>query len=524
MNKKAIWLIVGLMSIALVGIILMQAYWINYSIKLNEAQFDKNVRLAIDNVSKVLERQEKDAFAYDLFLPDRNNFMMYEEIFLHFNDDPKAEIEFSFYKELSTDSFPDVWSNVARNLVSMDVDELNRSSEETYRQLRERINRTLQNQQSIARRIDTIQLNKLLAEELDIKGIDLPYKYGVFSRHYRNFVYTNFKEANPNVRAKSVNTNLKSANSNYIEELRNSDYRVNLFPETSMITGKMDSPGFLILFFPTRTKFLWSSAWLMLLGSILFTAIILFCFYYTIRVIFEQKKLSEIKSDFLNNMTHEFKTPIATISLAADSITSPIISGSAEKVKRFATIIKEENKRMNSQVEKVLQMALLDKQEYKMKFKSVDVNEIIEKAAKNISLQIEKKAGVLHTQLDANSPLIEADETHFTNVVHNLLDNANKYSPESPEITISTKDVNNGIEISVKDKGIGMNKEARKHIFDKFYRVSTGNLHDVKGFGLGLSYVKAILTAHKGQISVKSEEGKGSEFILFFPYRVNIIA
>jgi len=253
---------------------------------------------------------------------------------------------------------------------------------------------------------------------------------------------------------------------------------------------------------------------------VLFTGIILFCFAYTINVIFRQKKLSEMKTDFINNMTHEFKTPIATISLAADSMTSPIITGSPEKVQRFANIIKQENVRMNNQVEKVLQMALIDKEDFQLKLTEVNLHDVIQNAIENIGLQVEKKDGRVSAHLESTKPLIQGDQTHISNVINNLLDNANKYSPEKPDISVHTRNVNGGVEIVVKDSGIGMSKEVRKHIFDKFYRVHTGNLHDVKGFGLGLSYVKAIMTAHRGQVDVRSELGKGSSFILHFPYKV----
>ncbi len=174
---------------------------------------------------------------------------------------------------------------------------------------------------------------------------------------------------------------------------------------------------------------------------------------------------------------------------------------------------------MNSQVEKVLQMALLDKQDFKLNYAEVDMHQVITRAVENISLQVEKKDGTVSTDLSAANSMMEGDLTHLSNIINNLLDNANKYTPEKPEIQVNTRDVANGIEITVSDNGIGMSKEARKHIFDKFYRVSTGNLHDVKGFGLGLSYVKAMVVAHRGQIEVQSEPGKGSSFILTFPRR-----
>ena len=174
---------------------------------------------------------------------------------------------------------------------------------------------------------------------------------------------------------------------------------------------------------------------------------------------------------------------------------------------------------MNSQVEKVLQMALIDKRDFSLKSSEVNLHDVIISALENINLQVEKKEGTATAVLEADNPIVEGDSTHISNIINNLLDNANKYSPDKPAITVHTRNAPNGVEVEVADQGIGMNKEQRKHIFDKFYRVHTGNLHDVKGFGLGLSYVKAMMTAHKGQIDVRSELGKGSSFILFFPFK-----
>jgi two-component system phosphate regulon sensor histidine kinase PhoR len=246
-------------------------------------------------------------------------------------------------------------------------------------------------------------------------------------------------------------------------------------------------------------------------------SIILFCFAYTISVIFRQKKLSEMKNDFINNMTHEFKTPIATISLASDSIASPRIINEPDKIRRFTDIIRQENKRMNNQVEKVLQMARIDRQDFNLNMADVNMHDVIKNAVEYISLQVEKKDGKVLADLQAEQPVIKGDMTHISNVINNLLDNANKYSPETPEISVATRNVNGGLEVIVSDNGIGISKESKKHIFEKFYRVHTGNLHDVKGFGLGLSYVKAMMDAHKGKVEVKSELGKGSSFVLFFP-------
>ena len=243
------------------------------------------------------------------------------------------------------------------------------------------------------------------------------------------------------------------------------------------------------------------------------------CFAYTIYVIFRQKQISVIKNDFINNMTHEFKTPIATISLATDSIGSPKVINEESKIRRFLNIIKQENKRMLSQVEKVLQMAQIDRKELNLKKVSIDLHEVIEKVVGNASLKVESREGQIMTDLQAENHLIEGDATHITNVVANLIDNAEKYSEEKPVIKVSSRDKKGGVVFTVEDNGIGMSKDSVKHIFEKFYRIPTGNVHNVKGFGLGLSYVKAIIEAHQGNISVKSELGKGSRFSVFLPLK-----
>ena len=225
-----------------------------------------------------------------------------------------------------------------------------------------------------------------------------------------------------------------------------------------------------------------------------------------------------MKTDFINNMTHEFKTPIATISLASDSITNQTVISNPDKIKRFAGIIKQENTRMLNQVEKVLQMAKIDKKDFELKLTQVNMHDVILQAAVNTRLKLGKRNGTLDVTLTASNSIIEGDMTHLSNIIHNLLDNAEKYSNEVPKIVIETLNISGGIEVNIKDNGIGMTQDSIKHIFDKFYRVHTGNRHDVKGFGLGLSYVKALMDAHNGRIKVKSELGSGSTFSLFFPF------
>ena len=494
MKENAIWMIVGLMGTALLGIILLQAYWIHGAIKLKEDQFDASVRDALSQVAIALKEKE-DTELYTKPLASNGLTMTTSATAILKADSLMLSrgIEVSGLQNGSL------------------LGDGNRSKFlEFYNSYTARRPRAIEN------RIDRQFLRDYLERELKNRGITIGYEYGIYSNKDKYFI---IKNGNYNITDFSTDEVTEMPQEEIPEEdtpLMRSDYEVDLF------TNEIKSPGRLTVYFPNKSSVLWGgNVWRTLLASFLSSAIVLLCFGYTIYVIFTQKKLSEMKTDFINNMTHEFKTPIATISLAADSITNPSILSNEEKIKRFASIIKQENKRMNNQVEKVLQMASLDKKNSKLKITSVHLHEVIEQAATNARLKVKKKEGAVRTDLQATDAIIEADLTHISNIINNLLDNANKYSPEKPKISVHTRNVKGGVEVIVRDEGIGMSKEARKHIFDKFYRVHTGNLHDVKGFGLGLSYVKAMITAHKGQIKVKSELGKGSSFILTFPKKYN---
>lgn len=273
----------------------------------------------------------------------------------------------------------------------------------------------------------------------------------------------------------------------------------------------------LTILIPHVKSFIWGSMTWLIVGAVLFTIIIMCAFFLTVRALLKQKKLSEIKSDFINNMTHEFKTPLATISLAVDALKNEKVLASKEKLGYFTGIIKEENKRMNKQVETILQAALLDKQEVQLNLKKMHAHELIHSALNNIQLQVEEKGGKLNVHLDAAKDLVMADEVHFTNLINNLLDNAVKYSKDNLQINLSTQSTGRELKIKIEDNGIGMNKETLSRIFEKFYRAHTGNLHNVKGFGLGLSYVKTMVDAHGGTIRAESVVGRGSTFTLSFP-------
>jgi len=303
----------------------------------------------------------------------------------------------------------------------------------------------------------------------------------------------------------------------YSDTVDNKNVVIPLESANNNISDGISPQEYLIVIVPHVQSFIWKSMTLLIIGAILFTLIIVSAFFITIRALLKQKKLSEIKSDFINNMTHEFKTPLATISLAVDALKNEKVSQDKEKINYFTGIIKEENKRMNKQVETILQAALLDKQVVELNLKKLHAHELIKSALNNIALQVEEKRGTLEINLNATKDMIAADEVHFTNMISNLLDNAVKYSNDTLKIKLTTLNLGNQLRIRIEDNGIGMNRETLNRIFEKFYRAHTGNLHNVKGFGLGLSYVKTMVDAHHGTIKAESVLGKGSIFTLSIP-------
>lgn len=465
------------MSIALIGISVIQFYWLKNGIDLSAKNFDDKVELALnrvkikleeeantlENISKKFESNETSLFKHD------NRKKIDKVLSTSLNDYRRSQYEQQI-------------ANVA----------------------------WLINPQAALNTIKPPDLNRFLRTELKSNGVDLKYEYGVFSNDIDDYIITNGKYT-----VNMVTTNQKSEGAT-VDNLSRTMYQMALFDSEDR-----EAVGTLRVFFPKKTSFLIQSVLPALISSIILTCLILFCFVYTINIILTQKKVSLMKTDFINNMTHEFKTPIATISLAADSINNPMVKSKPEMIERYADIIKQENKRMLTQVEKVLQIARLDKKDFELKVTTLNINDLVSKAMENSQLKVTKNGGTINAYLKSLNPNVKGDENHISNVIHNLVDNAIKYTKGAPEITLSTRDTGSGVEITVTDNGIGMAKDDIKRIFEKFYRVSTGNLHDVKGFGLGLSYVKVIVDAHKGKVSVESELGKGSTFKVLLPHDFN---
>jgi len=528
------------MAVSLAGISIVQYFWIKHAIEVKEAQFDRAVNEVLSGVVKQLETDENVYFVTQQVWTDegghsveyisysdtsKNDNLFIEEPgqgnqisvnadaggYIHVNSESDDIITISQFGDEETryktiiklDSLKSTLNDNNIQIISVIQDSVNViiQNKLTYYQKRNKnlgevIDKMVLDIQKIDEplesRLTTDQVNNRIAEQLFDKGIDLNYEYAIYQPE---------------------NDSLYSIKSkNYQSESISSSYKTRLFPENIF-----NKPELLLLNFPDKKSHILQSMTLLLSGSGLFTIIILLTFIITIRIILKQKKLSEIKSDFINNMTHEFKTPIATISLAIDSINNTKVINDPKKIKHFTGIIDEENKRMNSRVENILQMSLIDKQDFAFHNETADIHEIIQQVVKQFELQTQQQEGKIHFNLIATDSSIETDVDHIRTIISYLLDNALKYSTENPEITITTENTNKFFSIKIKDNGLGMTKDEKHKIFDKFYRISKGDIHNVKGFGLGLSYVKAVVLAMGGKIEVESTPGIGSEFIISIP-------
>ena len=530
MTKASIRLIIVLMSIALLGLVGFQVYWISNALKVNEERFKKDVQEALNTVSQKLEKQETLSLVQDNIIgkftwanpfdSKSDTVEYYESSFQKktLTKDPSNKTDYlqglslgyqiksnngeNTILKFDKGSRLNIISDSGEVIINKEFKSGSKVSESFLRDFEKVTKKTedynraliqiLIGERKLENRIDEISLDSLLKHALKNKNITLDYDYGVLKKGNEEFIFSKITD-------------------NHLA-LRKTDLKASLFPN-----DLLGVPSNLLVRFPKQDRFLMGEMWFTLLSSIILISIILFSFGYAILTIIKQKKISEIKNDFINNMTHEFKTPISTVSLACEALQDKEMSAIETARNRYVGIIQEENKRLGVQVEKVLQMAMLDKGEFNLKITNFDLHQVIEKAAENFDLQVRKKGGKIQKQLNATDSNINADQFHVTNIIRNLLDNANKYSPETPEILIQTENINTGIIVRITDKGIGLSKEVLPKIFDKFYRVHTGDIHDVKGFGLGLSYVKTMVEAHEGTVSAKSEVLKGSKFELFFP-------
>lgn len=335
------------------------------------------------------------------------------------------------------------------------------------------------------------ELEILINDNLVINGVDIPAKFGIMNSEMDEFLF--------------------SSVSGMEEQLMGSPYKYNLILKNH--TEKL----FIVLLFTDSDVSLIKNPRSYMYMSILLSAIIIILFLISARTILKQSTIDMMKTEFINNMTHEIKTPIATIGLACEMLKDNTVDNNESIRSNFVNIISDENRRMQMLIETILQNAKMSNKNFAINRKDVNLHEVINKTANSFKLTLDSKSGEFQIHLEAQSPIIFADELHITNLIYNLLDNAIKYSKESPKIDIRTRSDNNSITLSVKDNGIGISKENLKHIFEKFYRVPTGNVHNVKGFGIGLNYVSQVVSLHNGKIAVESELGVGSSFHITLP-------
>jgi len=339
-------------------------------------------------------------------------------------------------------------------------------------------------------------LDTLLKKELVNRNISLKYDFWVSLAQKDSLVYMKASNGHEDIVPKNT-------------------YKVTL---TNMVTR---DPGMLYVHFPNKNSMIFASLGVTLASSAGLLLVLVFIFAYTLFAILRQKKISEMKTDFINNMTHEFKTPVATIMIASEALKDPDMEVDKSRINRLAGIIYDENVRLGNHIERVLSIARLEKKELKLEQAEVNIHDLVAAVVDSMGLQLQKKNASLNMALDAEFPLVYGDELHLSNVIYNLIDNANKYSRDEPEISIRTRNIGKKLVVEISDKGIGMTKEQTKRIFDQFYRVPTGNLHDVKGFGLGLNYVQDIIVQMGGTIKVHSEKEKGTTFEIYLPVNQN---
>ncbi|MFI0431313.1 sensor histidine kinase [Mariniflexile sp. HMF6888] len=508
------------MSLSLIGIIFVQAYYINGSVKNEKERFRFNVNKVLNYVSNTIEKREYSEYVYTLqglisqgvevdTSVIRNLYIIKEdfdskETVVYRSGTLEENYKFNssifdigldtisvkrILNNRETKVYQNSGSSLDLDLSTSDklllLDKMSSTDEIVF----EDIYKDLASRLPIHKRVTKEEIQKLLSEKLKEDGIDIDFEFAIYSN--------------------GLATRVRSDN---FENYDESAFSVFMF-----YNENNQSAYKLLVSFPDDKKFILSSNMGMILLSVIFTSIIILAYGSALHQLVKQRKISEIKTDFINNMTHEFKTPIATINLALDAIRNPKVIDDKEKVLRYLTMIKDENKRMHAQVENVLRISKLEKNELNISKDRLNLHDLVEDAITHVELIVEDRQGYIKTFLNAPKASVLANESHFTNVIVNILDNAIKYSPEAPKIEVYTENVGNNILLKIKDHGSGMSKAAAKRVFEKFYREHTGNIHNVRGHGLGLAYVKRIVEDHQGHVSVESEKDKGSTFIIKLP-------
>ncbi len=486
MKKSLIWILTTIMAVTFGTLLYFQIMYLEKMVKMREEQFSEGVMRSLYATSEFLEREET------LYYLQEDANMLGSNIYDNFAPtqiSPDKSLKIT--EDPSPIKFPSPTQNVGERYRNMQ--EVIRS-QYLYQKglLTEVILNILRDSSTrpALERADSTLIKNCLRTELANNGVDVPFVFGVYN----------------------VRGNLIYSSEGYPDSPTKATYSIPLFSNT-------DTYYMLKVYFPTKESYVFSSV-RFVIPTLILTLILLIVFLFTIILAFRQKRLTEMKTDFINNMTHELKTPISTISLAGQMLSDPSIRKSPASLQHLADVITDESKRLRFQVEKVLQMSVFDRTSNALKYTDVNANDIIQSVVNTFKIKVEKYGGSLNADITAENAWIRVDEMQFTNVIFNLLDNAVKYmdSERDPQLIISTQNIGkDSLQIKISDNGIGIKKDDLKRIFEKFYRVNTGNRHDVKGFGLGLAYVKKMITLFNGTISVESQFGKGSTFIITLP-------
>ena len=496
MKRSTIWILTVVMAIALLGLLAMQLMYLEKMVAMRESQFSEIVRRSLYSVSTMLEQNETKYYLEKDLAEAEQMYTGIAQDEFYFDKSREATIDTT----LNTED-PSKLRPANRNTLK-DLNDSYQMKQEILKNqymhqqgLLNEVIFTILNESSgrpINERADSATVASYLRSELEFNGLTLPFEFAIVNRS-NGMVYKT---------------------SGYSPMSQQDVYTQVLFPN-----DPKNKQNMLNITFPSKSDYIFSSV-KFLVPSLAFTFLLLGVFLYTISVAFKQKKLSEIKNDFINNMTHEFKTPISSISIAAQMLNDDSVRKSPETLKHISRVINDETKRLRFQVEKVLQLSLFDRKNATMRLEEEDANASIYNVINTFKLKVEKFGGHINAALDAEDPIINVDRMHFTNVIFNLLDNAVKYRRDDvpPELEVSTINPDDDhVQITVADNGIGMKREDLKRIFERFYRVSTGDRHDVKGFGLGLAYVHKMIDLFGGTIRAESEVGKGSKFIITLP-------
>ncbi len=513
MNRKVLRSLVIIMGVVFLVLFGLQFFWVSQAYKVKEKHFDHLVIRSLNEVTKTLETNETvvqiNSEVFSIGELNKQGYLQYIDSLSKNHNQAKFNIQNSFQKQ--TIVFPDTSINQYSNSINKPLSNTEISSknalnlsllrDEIYRKITKKtlfvekvVNKLLNYNEDITSRIDTGKLEKLITEKLTEENINIPFEFAIFQ-----------------------NDSLTSIRSSKMDNLKDcKKYRVKLFPNDVFNSGLV-----LQIIFPKRKYYLVHSIFAVTILSIVLVLAIFIIFAFNLYLILKQKRLSKIKADFINNITHELKTPISTISLASSLINEKLQENDSLNLKKFTKIITDEALRLGMQVENVLKISIIEEGKVKLNKTDINLNNLIKKAVENYQILFQQKKGEIELALDNSTPIIYGNELHLTNIFSNLLENALKYSKETPKVKISTQKEYDSVKISVKDNGIGIEKKQLKKIFDKFYRVPTGNVHNVKGFGIGLSYVKDVVNEHEGKIIVNSELGKGTEFVILFPNKKN---